>query len=143
MKEIKHTKRMYYHLPKMNPSATTSKGKHSNQNLDIGHEWKSMKIITFNTSGLRNTKKRNSVFKILKKEKADIIALQETYLLGKEKPMIEAEWGGKAVIGQGTVRSMGQMILISKQMSNKFRVTELHNDSRLLLSKLVMKREEE
>ena len=89
MKEIKHTKRMYYHLPKMNPSATTSKGKHSNQNLDIGHEWKSMKIITFNRSGLRNTKKRNYVFKILKKEKADIIALQETYLLGKEKPMID------------------------------------------------------
>ena len=117
----------------MNQSLTINRGKHHPQKFNFGQEGKNMKIMTFNSSGLRNKKKRSSIFRLFKKEKMDIIALQETYLLENDKQIIECEWGGKIFIGQGTVRSMGQMILISKQISNTFQINELHNDCRLLI----------
>lgn len=92
-----------------------------------------IKIMSFNSSGLRNKKKRLSLFRIFKKEKLDIISLQETYLLEKEKESIEKEWGGKVIIVQGTTRSKGQAILCSKEINDKFDIKELHADSRLLL----------
>ena len=56
----------------MNQSSNINRGKHNPQKLNLGHEGKNMKIMTFNSSGLRNKKKRSSVFKLLKKEKIDI-----------------------------------------------------------------------
>ena len=117
----------------MNQSASSIRGERVPRQLDIGHELKNLKIMTLNASGLRNKKKRSTVFRLLKKEKVDIIALQESYLLENEITSIEMEWGGKVSIGQGTVRSMGQVILLSKPISNKFQITELYNDSQILV----------
>ena len=77
-----------------------------------GRDISGLNFLTFNSIGLRNKKKRLAVFKTLKEEKIDVIALQETYLLEIDSLTIDKEWGGKVFIAQGTNRSKGSMFFI-------------------------------
>ena len=99
--------------------------------LDGGYE--NLKIMSFNVSGLRNKIKRSTLFKIFKEEKIDIVALQETYLLENDLTIVEKEWGGKVILSGGTTRSKGQLLLFSKQFQQKFDITVLFSESRVIL----------
>ena len=56
-----------------------------------------LKILSLNVRGLRNQIKRRAVFAYLKRQKADIFCLQETYSNKLDESVWPAEWGGKYV----------------------------------------------
>ena len=53
-----------------------------------------LNIISMNVRGLRNAKKRRSLFRQFKTNNYDIIGLQETYLTNNDINLIKNEWGG-------------------------------------------------
>ena len=77
-----------------------------------------LKIKTLNVRGLRKKKKRRALFHAFKKNKFDIICLQETYLMKEDYNIIDREWGGKFHLVEGTNRSKGLLTLFSKQLQN-------------------------
>ena len=53
-------------------------------------------ILSANVRGLNNKRSRISVFEWAKKQKADIILLQETYSSMQTEHLWKQEWGGSA-----------------------------------------------
>ena len=51
-----------------------------------------LKIISLNVRGLRNKKKRRTLFRKFKKENYDLICLQETYMSKKVRERRESGW---------------------------------------------------
>ena len=47
-----------------------------------------IRIVSFNARGLKNAMKRKSMFAYFKKNKYDVVCLQETHILDKDIP----EW---------------------------------------------------
>ena len=69
---------------------------------------------TINISGLKDSKKRNSVFQWLKSLKLNIIFLQEVHChLRKEEKIWTREWGNKCIWSRGTNKSRGVAILFN------------------------------
>ena len=95
-----------------------------------------LNVMSFNCRGLRNKKKRLSIFRIINNEKVDIAALQETYLLENEIEMVEREWGAKIFISPGSSRSKGLLLLFSKKLSDKFNFTNTLSDERIQIVKM-------
>ena len=73
-----------------------------------------LKLVSFNTRGLRDYCKRKNVFSKLKKLKCDIIMLQETHSVSDDEVQWEREWGGKILFAHGTSQSKGVAILFRK-----------------------------
>ena len=71
-----------------------------------------LKIITINTSGIVNN--RRSLFYFLKKEKFDIICLQETHVTNNNVDLWKKQWYGPLYFSEGTAHSKGQLILLRK-----------------------------
>ena len=101
---------------------------------------KNLKIVTLNVRGLRNKKKRLSLFRLLKEGHYDIIALQETHLTETDIHIIENEWGKNFHFSAGTNRSKGLITLFS----NNIPINEtscLLAENRVLISSLKHKPE--
>lgn len=93
-----------------------------------------LKTITLNARGLRNPKKRRTMFYNLKQKNHDVIALQECHILSD----FEAHQWGKQIgthtlyYTTGTNRSKGNILLIKKEYKEKTNII-LQNDRILLL----------
>ena len=93
-----------------------------------------LKTITLNVRGLRNPKKRRTIFHNLKQKNHDVIALQECHILSD----FEADQWGKQIgthtlyYTTGTNRSNGNIVLIKKEYREKTNVI-IRNDRILLL----------
>ena len=86
------------------------------QNIEI-------RCITYNVRGLKDNKKRRSIFSWLKSKNADLIFLQETHCdTEKDKDTWTKEWGNTCFWNLGTNRSCGTSILISKSFSKQAKV---------------------
>ena len=72
-----------------------------------------IKLTTWNVQGLNNTNKRQTVLRILKKRKINIIALQECYISDKNISLIINEWQGAVHYTSSTGRSKGLITLFS------------------------------
>ena len=51
------------------------------------------KMLSLNVRGLSNSKKRHSIFAWCRKQKANIISLQETHSMCNREKQWKAEWG--------------------------------------------------
>ena len=74
----------------------------------------SLKLASVNIHGLRNSTKRKTFFRYLKKGPFDIICIQESYITDADKEMWEREWGGSFFCTSVTGHSMGRIILVRK-----------------------------
>lgn len=92
-----------------------------------------LKVASLNVQGLRNPKKRNTLFRQFKKNKLDIIALQETYLLIEDKHLIEKAWDGPFHITEGTKHSKGLLTLFNNSFKEEDIAYTFVND-RLIFS---------
>ena len=70
-----------------------------------------------NVRGLRNARKRRSLFYQYKKGNYDIIGIQDTHLTLKDRELIEREWGSNFFMVPGTNRCKGLLTLFSKTLS--------------------------
>ena len=76
-------------------------------------------FITLNVRGLRNKTKRTSIFRWLKREKADFYLIQEAYCLDTDLEEWKKEWGGEMYINCCTNHSKGLLILVSPYLNSK------------------------
>lgn len=97
----------------------------------------SFKLISMNVRGFRNKKQRRVLFSKFKKEKYDIICLQETRITNKELSFIKREWLSDFHISEGTNRSKGLLTLFGKNLNIKNSYIHLAND-RCLISHLTL-----
>lgn len=63
-----------------------------------------------------------SIFNYLKKEKFDIICLQETHISNNEAHVWERQFGGKLFYQEGSNNGRGEMIMFSKHFKGAFEV---------------------
>ena len=71
------------------------------------------------------------IFQEFKKEKLNIICLQETYLTGKNIECLDREWTGDVFSSPGTCHSKGLVILLCKNHQYK-NVKIVHQSERIL-----------
>lgn len=76
-------------------------------------------IVSLNARGLKNKFKRKSLFDYLKKKRFDIICLQEAHVTKSDLEEWEKQWGGNRFINEGTNRSRGEVILVSKHFNGQ------------------------
>ena len=92
-----------------------------------------MKICTVNARGLGEKRKRRSMFTFLKKQKPDIVMLQETHLCTEQdKKSWELEWGGTTFASMGTNNSRGVSILLNSKSNAKIDEIKTDNDGRII-----------
>lgn len=75
-----------------------------------------MKIASVNVRGLRKRKKRLSVFRQLKRQKCQIILLQETYVNKNDVKQWSNEWGGLIYANCYTNNSRGLVVLFQNRL---------------------------
>lgn len=73
-----------------------------------------IKICSLNVRGIRNKVKRTALFNYFKQMKYDIICLQETHGTKEDFKIWEKHWGAECIFQEGTNRSKGEAILVSK-----------------------------
>ena len=102
-----------------------------------------LSVASWNVRGINNLKKRASILRALKREKLDIIALQETYITGSnDYDDIQRQWGGSIHFNSGSNRSKGVITLFSQSMKNELiEVVHKSNDGRILVSSLTYEKE--
>ena len=76
------------------------------------------KIICLNVRGLKNQRKRRSIFSYLKDQKCHCYFLQETYSEPKDELIWKSEWGGEMLFSHGTNRQKGVCILLNPSACN-------------------------
>ena len=57
-----------------------------------------LKIVTFNTNGLGEFKKRKDVFDFLRKQSGNIFLLQETHWKTGAENVIRSQWGFECIV---------------------------------------------
>ena len=72
----------------------------------------SLKLVSLNVRGLGDFKKRKMIFLWAKRQKADILLLQETHSTNNLEQQWKNEWGGEIIFSHGTNRARGVAILI-------------------------------
>ena len=75
-----------------------------------------MHFLSLNCRGLRGNDKRQQILYWCRKQKAQIIFLQETYWDGNIAAVVEKEWKGKAFHSFGTNHSRGVSILFDRNI---------------------------
>lgn len=92
-----------------------------------------IKLISLNVNGIRDNKKRATVFYWLKQQKADICLLQETHCESqKDKLSWSKEWGGQTFWSVGTNFSRGVAILLKEKLDITIVNTEIDTNGRYL-----------
>ena len=95
-----------------------------------------LKIISFNARGLRSIKKRRTLFYLFKKNKYDIICLQESHLLKSDSYLIQREWASKFHLAEGSKNSKGLLTLFSKTLAD-VSISIVKENERCLISKVI------
>ena len=70
-------------------------------------------ILSLNTRGLVNDKKRRIIFKMCR-DRADIVFLQETHSVVGNEQIWSSEWGNKIIFSHGNSESRGVCIMYKK-----------------------------
>ena len=93
-----------------------------------------LNVITYNCRGLNNHSKRRNLFFWLKKQKFDIILLQETYCTAKLEPFFKSDWSGIAVNAiSNSSHSRGVSVLLGQGFQGKVLESFSDNEGRTLV----------
>ena len=79
----------------------------------------SLNVVSLNVRGLRDFKKRKSIFMYMRKKNADFVFLQETHSCVPSENQWIKEWGGNILFSHGTNTSKGVAILIKPNIDCK------------------------
>ena len=72
----------------------------------------SIKLLSLNVKGLSNFHKRRAFFSWCRKQKADLIVLQETHSTLERQDQWRKEWGASVLFSHGSTNARGVAILI-------------------------------
>ena len=100
---------------------------------------KPLNVGTFNCRGLKKTRKVHALLNTFKKEKLDIIGLQETHInTNIEIEEIRKKWRGPLHYSEGTNNSKGLITLFSPINFSESNLTLLYKSERILISSLIV-----
>ena len=78
-------------------------------------DYEQLKIITFNTNGLSEFRKRKDVLDFPRKQKGNIFLLQETHWPSNAENIVNSQWGCECVVAGHHSGSKGVAILYFKK----------------------------
>ena len=85
------------------------------------------KIVSLNARGLRSLTKRKAILMWLRKQKADIAFLQETYSTKEVENIWRSQWNGSLFFSHGTEHARGVLVLVRENLD--FQLKNLHTDA--------------
>ena len=85
------------------------------------------KIVSLNARGLRSLTKRKAIMMWLRKQKADIAFLQETYSTKDVENVWRSQWNGSLFFSHGTEHARGVLVYVRKDLD--FQLKSLHTDA--------------
>ena len=115
---------------------TTQCFKMASQSNSSKNSFVNLKIVSFNARGLRSNKKRRTLFYLFKKNKYDIICLQESHLLKSDSYLIQREWASKFHLAEGSKNSKGLLTLFSKSLAD-VSISIVKENERCLISEVI------
>ena len=92
----------------------------SDNNLDF-------KLLSLNVHGLRNFRKRKSMFNWISKQKADIVFLQGTYSTPEIETEWKLQWKGNLHFARGSNHSKGVLIFVKKELDLHVKNVKIDN----------------
>ena len=90
-------------------------------------------IASLNVRGINDSVKRTSVFRWLRKNKFDVVFLQETYCSEKNENTWKNEWNGNIVYAHGSNHSKGTMILFKSGFDCKIIQQKCDSNGRFII----------
>ena len=94
-----------------------------------------IKICSFNASGLRVKQKLRTILNYMKKNKMDIVLLQETHIVEEDISYIKKVWKGNIHLSGESTNSKGLLTLFNKSLPFE-NIEILHKTDRLLTSRV-------
>ena len=91
------------------------------------------KLIFLNVWGIRDLSKRKAILYGIKKQKADITFLQETYSTPEIAENWQLQYKGKMFLSHGTNHSKGVAILVNSKLDFEAKSVIYNPDSRYIL----------
>ena len=92
-----------------------------------------LKLQTRNVDGLRDTKKRQKLFQLLKNSEENIFLLQETHTTPEDESQWKKEWDGDILFSHGSSNSKGVATLIKNSINVKINKSIEDNDGRYVI----------
>ena len=97
-----------------------------------------LKIVTFNTNGLGELKKRKDVFDFLRKQSGNIFLLQETHWKTGAENVIRSQWGFECIIAGPDCASKGVAVLFKNNFEYKIHNILKDDEGRYILIDIEM-----
>ena len=101
----------------------------------------SIKLLSLNVRGLSNFHKRRAIFSWCRKQKADLIFLQETHSTTERQDQWRKEWGASVLFSHGSTNARGVAILIKNSLNITIQQSEISSDGRFIVLKAAINNE--
>ena len=99
----------------------------------------SLKLLSLNVRGLSNFRKRKAIFTWCRKQKADLIFLQETHSTKVGECKWKKEWGSKIIFSHGSLNARGVAVLIKRGLDIVIQQELLNSNGRSIVLKALIK----
>lgn len=90
----------------------------------------SIQITTLNVNGMGDNSKRNAIFNWCRKQKFDVICLQETHCINTIESKWRKEWGGNSFWNNGTKAQKGVAVLFKEGFKYNVNVNNTDQNGR-------------
>ena len=96
------------------------------------------KFISLNTRGIGNYRKRRTIFTWLRKQKPDVVFLQETHSTQGNEVSWQREWGAKLICSHGANNARGVAILIRNNFDCVIKESVIDTNGRFIILKVLL-----
>ena len=96
------------------------------------------KLISLNTRGISNFRKRRTIFTWLRKQKPDIVFLQETHSTRGNEVLWKREWGATLFCSHGANNARGVAILIRNNFDCTVEESIVDSNGRFIILKVLL-----
>ena len=96
------------------------------------------KFISLNTRGISNYRKRRTIFTWLRKQKPDVIFLQETHSTQGNEACLQKEWGATLICSHGANNARGVAILIRNNFDCVVEDSVIDSNGRFIILKVLL-----
>ena len=100
------------------------------------------KFISLNVRGISNFRKRKTIFTGCRKQKADVIFLQETHSIKDNETIWKREWAALLFCSHGANNARGVAILIRNNFDCVVEETVVDTNGRFIILKVILKGEQ-